>query len=74
MSETHAGALHILKKHAGSRRPSSWRADAITQSKEEAIQQIGMLSADIFVLYWDCECAELFGCLSFAITRLYDTI
>ena len=42
MSDTHAGALHILKKHEGSRRPSSWRTEAITQSKEEAIAQIGM--------------------------------
>mmetsp|Transcript_17489 Transcript_17489/g.29316 ORF Transcript_17489/g.29316 Transcript_17489/m.29316 type:complete len:122 (+) Transcript_17489:67-432(+) len=35
-----AGALHILKKHEGSRRPSSWRTETITQSKEEAIEQI----------------------------------
>ncbi|CAE7840950.1 PIN1, partial [Symbiodinium microadriaticum] len=33
-------AMHILKKHAGSRRPSSWRNNNITQSKEEAIAQI----------------------------------
>ena len=32
--------LHILKKHNGSRRPASWRCDNITQSKEQAIQQI----------------------------------
>jgi peptidyl-prolyl cis-trans isomerase NIMA-interacting 1 len=32
--------LHILKKHAGSRRPSSWRANPITQSKDESIEQI----------------------------------
>jgi len=32
--------LHILKKHAGSRRPSSWRVKDITQSKEESIAQI----------------------------------
>ena len=32
--------VHILKKHAGSRRPSSWRVREITQSKEEAIEQI----------------------------------
>lgn len=31
---------HILKKHAGSRRPSSWRCPRVTQSKEEAIEQI----------------------------------
>lgn len=32
--------LHILRKHAGSRRPSSWRHATITQSKEEAAEQI----------------------------------
>lgn len=31
---------HILRKHAGSRRPASWRQAKITQSKEESIQQI----------------------------------
>lgn len=28
--------LHLLVKHAGSRRPSSWRTDNITRNKEEA--------------------------------------
>lgn len=28
--------LHILVKHAGSRKPSSWRTENITRSKEEA--------------------------------------
>eukprot|EP00931_Biecheleriopsis_adriatica_P053732 TRINITY_DN31524_c0_g1_i1.p1 TRINITY_DN31524_c0_g1~~TRINITY_DN31524_c0_g1_i1.p1 ORF type:complete len:251 (+),score=70.41 TRINITY_DN31524_c0_g1_i1:102-854(+) len=28
--------LHIIRKHAGSRRPSSWRQDQITCSKQEA--------------------------------------
>uniref|UniRef100_U5EUQ7 Peptidyl-prolyl cis-trans isomerase n=1 Tax=Corethrella appendiculata TaxID=1370023 RepID=U5EUQ7_9DIPT len=28
---------HLLVKHAGSRRPSSWREDKITRSKDEAI-------------------------------------
>mmetsp|Transcript_3512 Transcript_3512/g.5472 ORF Transcript_3512/g.5472 Transcript_3512/m.5472 type:complete len:125 (+) Transcript_3512:52-426(+) len=32
--------LHLLKKHAGSRRPASWRCDNITQSKDTSIQQI----------------------------------
>lgn len=31
---------HILKKHSGSRRPSSWRVQNITQSKDTSIQQI----------------------------------
>ncbi|RVE54317.1 hypothetical protein evm_001144 [Chilo suppressalis] len=29
---------HILVKHAGSRRPSSWREDKITRSKDEALE------------------------------------
>lgn len=29
-------ASHLLVKHAGSRRPSSWREDNITRTKEEA--------------------------------------
>jgi len=28
---------HLLVKHAGSRKPSSWRSDHITRSKEEAM-------------------------------------
>ena len=32
--------LHILKKHAGSRRPSSWRCKPIVQSKDDSIAQI----------------------------------
>ena len=39
--------LHILKKHRGSRRPSSWRVEHITQSKEEAIHQVLTLRAQI---------------------------
>lgn len=29
---------HLLVKHAGSRRPASWKEPNITRSKEEAIQ------------------------------------
>jgi len=32
--------LHILKKHRGSRRPSSWRCAVVTQTEQEAIAQI----------------------------------
>jgi peptidyl-prolyl cis-trans isomerase NIMA-interacting 1 len=32
--------LHILKKHKGARRPSSWRVPTITISKEEAIEEL----------------------------------
>jgi peptidyl-prolyl cis-trans isomerase NIMA-interacting 1 len=38
---------HCLKKHAGSRRPASWRCDNITQSKEEAIAQIQAIISQI---------------------------
>ncbi|KAL6735167.1 PPIC-type PPIASE domain protein [Ancylostoma duodenale] len=33
---TQVRAAHLLVKHAGSRRPSSWRQDNITRSKEDA--------------------------------------
>jgi peptidyl-prolyl cis-trans isomerase NIMA-interacting 1 len=32
--------LHILKKHKGARRPSSWRVPNITISKDEAIEEL----------------------------------
>lgn len=31
---------HLLVKHAGSRRPSSWKEENITRSKEEAIKMV----------------------------------
>jgi len=31
---------HILVKHRESRRPSSWRQENITRSKEEALKQL----------------------------------
>ena len=39
-AEAEIRVRHILKKHEGSRRPSSWRCEVITQSKETSIQQI----------------------------------
>jgi len=38
---------HILVKHSGSRRPSSWREANITRSKDEAIQILKGYIADI---------------------------
>lgn len=32
--------LHLLKKHTGSRRPSSWRQDVITRSRDEARNEL----------------------------------
>jgi NIMA-interacting peptidyl-prolyl cis-trans isomerase 1 len=37
--------LHILKKHTGSRRPSSWRCAKIKISKEKAIEELRELLA-----------------------------
>lgn len=46
-TEKQIQCLHILKKHAGSRRPSSWRVTEITQSKEESIEQINAFRAQL---------------------------
>ena len=40
-------ASHILAKHTGSRRPSSWREEVITRSKADAIAKISAIRADI---------------------------
>lgn len=39
---------HLLVKHAGSRRPLSWREEEITRSKEEALE---LLKGVIIVLF-----------------------
>lgn len=33
-------AYHVLVKHAGSRRPASWRSPSITRSQDEAVELI----------------------------------
>ncbi|KAF8727515.1 ARM repeat-containing protein, partial [Rhizoctonia solani] len=40
-------ASHLLVKHSGSRRPSSWKEANITRSKEEAIQILEEYGAEI---------------------------
>ncbi|KAH9958957.1 rotamase-domain-containing protein [Russula dissimulans] len=40
-------ASHILVKHSGSRRPSSWKEPNITRSKEEAIKILRGYEAEI---------------------------
>lgn len=40
-------ASHLLVKHAGSRRPSSWKEPQVTRSKEEALQMIEAFRKDI---------------------------
>jgi len=47
---------HLLVKHSGSRRPSSWREENITRSKEEALElvkckTIALQSSIIYILY-----------------------
>jgi len=59
---------HLLVKHAGSRRPSSWRSENITRTKEEAIRLVedyrskiisGQKNfADLAKKYSDCESAK----------------
>jgi NIMA-interacting peptidyl-prolyl cis-trans isomerase 1 len=53
--------LHILKKHKGSRRPSSWRIANITQSKEEAISQIQAIRDQVVAAKNDEELFSLFA-------------
>lgn len=61
---------HLLVKHSGSRRPSSWREAEITRSKEEAIEilkgyeqriQDGESLGDIAVSESDCSSARKKG-------------
>ena len=40
-------ASHILRKHSGSRRPSSWRCENITQSKQDSIDQINAIKTQL---------------------------
>lgn len=49
-------ASHLLVKHTQSRRPSSWKQDKITRSKEEALE---ILKGRVYGnLMWEC-----FSCL-----------
>lgn len=63
-------ASHILVKHRDSRRPSSWREEVITRSKEEAIEilkgYINKINTDstfeeIAQKYSDCNSAKRQG-------------
>ena len=66
---------HLLVKHRGSRRPSSWREENITRSKEEAIEQLkkyaDMIESgestfeDLAAKYSDCSSAKRGGDLGF---------
>ena len=64
-------ASHLLVKHEGSRRPSSWREENITRTKEEAIEllkkYIDIISAgestfeELASKYSDCSSAKRGG-------------
>lgn len=50
-----------MKKHAGSRRPASWRCPNVTQSKEDAIAQIEDISAQLKACATPDEMYKLFA-------------
>nr|QZL12175.1 dodo [Rhagovelia obesa] len=62
---------HLLVKHEGSRRPSSWREDIISRTKEEALEEVkayreqitsGKASfAELASKYSDCSSAKRGG-------------
>lgn len=68
-------ASHLLIKHAGSRRPSSWKDPTITRSKDEAtgillghearIRAGGVTLSEIAVTESDCSSARKGGDLGF---------
>ena len=39
-SEEKVHVYHLLRKHKGSRRPSSWREEKISKTKEEALEEV----------------------------------
>ncbi|THH31974.1 hypothetical protein EUX98_g2253 [Antrodiella citrinella] len=71
----HVRASHLLVKHSGSRRPSSWKEGNITRSKDEAIKilegyraEIGGSTtkfADLAKINSDCSSHEKGGDLGF---------
>lgn len=61
MSVESVTASHLLVKHRESRRPSSWRQEKITKTKDEALEELlGMLYGGIWKLTvtekWKCIC------------------
>jgi peptidyl-prolyl cis-trans isomerase NIMA-interacting 1 len=47
-NSTKVHVFHLLVKHSGSRRPSSWREEVITCSESEALQEIRELRSEIY--------------------------
>lgn len=74
-SDPQVRASHILVKHKDSRRPSSWRQDQITRTKEEAIEElekyVEMINSgeatfeELAIKYSDCSSAKRGGDLGF---------
>nr|CAG4716060.1 unnamed protein product [Naegleria fowleri] len=77
-SDQQVKVSHLLIKHNQSRRPSSWREEKITRSKQEAIQILSGLREEIFNAsdiaekfselaskYSDCSSAKRGGDLGF---------
>ncbi|KAJ9475916.1 Peptidyl-prolyl cis-trans isomerase ESS1 [Pseudozyma hubeiensis] len=70
-------ASHLLIKHAGSRRPSSWKENNITRSKQDAIEQLKKFEqelhqdsskdkfASLASVHSDCSSARAGGDLGF---------
>ncbi|EPQ26237.1 uncharacterized protein PFL1_06172 [Pseudozyma flocculosa PF-1] len=70
-------ASHLLIKHRDSRRPSSWKEEKITRTKEEAIAMLKQLTADfgpnptqeqfakVASVHSDCPSAKAGGDLGF---------
>nr|CCA16179.1 peptidylprolyl cistrans isomerase NIMAinteracting 1 putative [Albugo laibachii Nc14] len=61
-------ALHILVKHAQSRRPSSWRQESITRSKAVAVNKIQGIHERLML------CKENNGSTAEAIRALFEEI
>lgn len=47
-SKAKVHVYHLLVKHAGSRRPSSWRQERITCTESEALEEIRAIRAEIY--------------------------
>lgn len=47
MSAGQVRCRHLLVKHAGSRRPASWKSERITRSKEEALEMLAVFRESI---------------------------
>jgi NIMA-interacting peptidyl-prolyl cis-trans isomerase 1 len=52
--ENKVRASHLLVKHDESRRPSSWRQDKITRSKDEALEILKGIKRTVHI--WLCDC------------------